>query len=336
MPGTKKCEISIFMPVYNGSKYLNKSIESIIGQTYKNWNLLCVDDFSTDNSISILNKFAEKDQRIKVYKKETPGDSVPQSFNYILPKLSSAENIFYMSQDDSLSCDCLEQMIKRQKETDADCILPDMVYYYGESSKRNKEVIGINGNREKILTNKEAIVLSLNWQIHGFALIKSKIFANEHFPEDSYDSGEYMTRKFFLKSNKTAFSKGIFYYRQNNPEAITKSFSVKNYYRLKTLLKILKLLKDNNFDESVITSRAYHFAWSFKDYYKKFKRQEGIKSDTEYKKTKKLFKELFPEIDIKSIYKYASRQKGIKKIKTYALGLSYLNPILFRASIFFF
>ena len=66
LPPHNECSlVTIFMPVYNGERFLKKSIESIINQTYTNWELLCVDDSSKDNSLEILEGYASKDDRIK-------------------------------------------------------------------------------------------------------------------------------------------------------------------------------------------------------------------------------------------------------------------------------
>ena len=60
--------ISIVLPIYNGEKYMKQSIDSVINQTYANWELLIVDDGSTDNTAAIAREYAEKDNRIKYYK----------------------------------------------------------------------------------------------------------------------------------------------------------------------------------------------------------------------------------------------------------------------------
>jgi len=209
----KGCKISIFMPVYNGNKYLYKTIESILNQTFKYFELVCVDDSSTDNSLEILENFAKLDTRIRIFQKPN-GGIVARSWNFVLPHLKG-DSITYMSQDDLMSEDNLEKMYSRQQETDADCVLPDMVWYY-EDKLDNKNIIGVDGNRKIILTNRDAVILSLNWKIHGFALWKKRILKQEHFPEDSFNSDEYMTRKLLFKSNKVAFCSGVFYYRQDN------------------------------------------------------------------------------------------------------------------------
>ena len=241
--------ITIFIPVYNGSQYLLQTLNSIKQQTYTNIEVLLVDDSSTDGSLQIIKKFAEEDSRFKVFVKEN-GGMVAHSMNFIMPEISG-DYFFYSSQDDIFSFDLIEKMVQKQKETLADCILPDMEFYF-QNKQNNKRIIGHNGNKTLELTGNEACVAALNWNIHGFALIKSNLLISEFFPEDAFDSDEYVTRKLFLKSNKVVFSDGIFYYRQDNLKAITKTFTKKNFFVLNSSWKLYNLLKENDFEEKVV------------------------------------------------------------------------------------
>ena len=63
----------IILPVYNVEQYLKECLDSIINQTYKNLEIICVNDCSTDNSLAILKEYAEKDNRIKVIEKPARG-----------------------------------------------------------------------------------------------------------------------------------------------------------------------------------------------------------------------------------------------------------------------
>lgn len=67
----KKPLISIVMPVYNCEKYLKESLDSILNQTYKNIELICVDDGSTDHSLDILNFYSKKDSRLRYTRRQT-------------------------------------------------------------------------------------------------------------------------------------------------------------------------------------------------------------------------------------------------------------------------
>lgn len=244
----KEVLVSIFVPVYNGEKYLSETLFSIQKQTYSNFEVLLVDDSSTDNSVSILKNFVEKDTRFKLFTKEN-GGMVPKSMNFVKPHIKG-EFFFYASQDDLFSQDLIEKMLQRQKETNADTVLPDMEFYY-EKRTNNRKIIGLNGKRDAVLTGKEALIESLEWNIHGFALFRSELLKNEFFPEDAFDSDEYVTRKMFLQSNKVAFSTGTFFYRQDNEKAITRQFSKKDFFRLNTFYKIYVLL-NNNLDKKYV------------------------------------------------------------------------------------
>ena len=65
--------LSIIVPVYNSEKHLKECLDSLINQTYKNIEIICVNDGSTDNSLNILNEYAKKDNRIKIFSKENGG-----------------------------------------------------------------------------------------------------------------------------------------------------------------------------------------------------------------------------------------------------------------------
>ena len=74
------------MPVYNGAHFLKETIESVLNQTYKNLELICVDDGSTDDSCSIIEDFSRNDNRIILLKKKNEG-TVAFSWNFVLPQV---------------------------------------------------------------------------------------------------------------------------------------------------------------------------------------------------------------------------------------------------------
>ena len=76
---TSELKISVVVPVYNCEKYIERAIESVIKQTYDNWELIIVNDGSKDSSLQIAQKFAGKDARIKVIDRENRGVSVARN-----------------------------------------------------------------------------------------------------------------------------------------------------------------------------------------------------------------------------------------------------------------
>lgn len=80
-------EVSVIVPVYGVEKYIDKCIKSIIDQSFKAWELILIDDGSPDQSGAICDKYAEKDQRIKVIHSETTVSAMPGILVWIMPKV---------------------------------------------------------------------------------------------------------------------------------------------------------------------------------------------------------------------------------------------------------
>ena len=319
--------ITIFVPVYNGEKYLLQTLTSIKQQTYTNIEVLLVDDSSTDESLQIINKYAQEDKRFKVFVKEN-GGMVASSLNFIMPKIRG-DYFFYSSQDDIFSLDLIEKMVQKQNETAADCIVPNMEFYF-ENKPNNRKVIGLNGNLTIELTGKEACVSSLNWTISGFMLIKSSLLKAEFFPEDAFDSDEFVTRKLFLKSNKVVFSEGVFYYRQDNVKAITKTFTKKNFFVLNSSWKLYNLLKENDFEEKVVFNCQLGIIQQYLDIFSLY---EAYRFESELdKKEVELFLLNFKKNYLTDSFIYSKFKYLIQKLECkYMVLIAVLkNPFLFR------
>lgn len=319
--------VSIFVPVYNGEKYLAQTLKSIQQQTYTNFEVLLVDDSSTDGSLPILNQFAANDDRFKVFSKENGGMVAP-SMNYIIPKIKG-DYFFYASQDDIFSSNLLEKMVIRQKETSADCILPDMEFYF-ENKQNNKQIIGLNRDRIIELSGKEACVASLNWTIHGFALFKSSLVKSEFFSEDAFNSDEFVTRKLFFKSNKVVFSEGVFYYRQDNANAITKTFGKKNFYVLNTSWRIYSLLKENNFEEKVVFKSQLGIMQQYLDIWSQYEAFNFESEEDRNEIRRFLIKHKKEQLTDDFFYYNFKYTIGKFKLRYLTLLLIMKNPLLFR------
>lgn len=308
--------ITIFIPVYNGEKYLERTLQSIQNQTYTNFEVLLVDDTSTDSSFTILSEFAKNDTRFKVFKKPN-GGFVSKSWNYILPHIKG-EFVFYASQDDLFSNDLLEEMVKIQKETNADSVLPDMEFYF-EDKTDNSRIIGVDNNRAVVLNGKEACEYSLQWQIHGFTLSRTTLVKEQVYYEDAFDTDEYITREILFKSHKVAFSKGVFYYRQDNLNAITKTFTDKNFYSLLTKKRVSDLFVNNNlkhkFESQMIVFQFYLY---LRSKYKTF----HFASPTKKNEIKLLFENFKKDLgSIQSLVKTLRNANGKLIFKTLYLWL---------------
>lgn len=112
--------VSIVLPVYNGERFLSESIDSIIAQTYQNWELIIIDDCSSDNSPEIAKNYAKKDTRIMYYRNEQ-NLKLPRSLNRGF-SLSKGEYLTWTSDDNMYLPDALYKMVNAMKAQQAEFV----------------------------------------------------------------------------------------------------------------------------------------------------------------------------------------------------------------------
>ena len=113
--------VSIIMPVYNCERILSESIESVISQSYKNWELLIVDDGSKDKSVSIIESYARKDSRIRLFKNETEEHGPGIARNYGIERISG-KYTYFIDADDWIEKELLQDTVSLAEKTDADIV----------------------------------------------------------------------------------------------------------------------------------------------------------------------------------------------------------------------
>ena len=101
-------KVSVIMPVYNASDYLARAIDCILNQTHQDIELICVNDGSTDDSLDILNEYAEKDSRIQVFSQTNQGGGAAR--NFALDKISG-KYLYFMDSDDEIKKETFTEMI---------------------------------------------------------------------------------------------------------------------------------------------------------------------------------------------------------------------------------
>lgn len=244
-------KISILMAVYNAEKWLSKAINSVLAQSYNDWELICMDDGSTDSSWNILQQYSWQDKRICIFRYDHCG-----SHAILLnrgTRLATGEFVFPLDSDDYISSDLLSCMVKRQMETGVDFIIPDM-YRVDENGEVMSCMKGRAGNREMILSGRQAVIYSLDWSIHTLGLLRKEIALANLFDEEGY-CVEVISRQRLFACQQVAFSSGIYYYLQN-AQAITKRFGVRKFYYVEIDVKMLAFLQEKGFELNV-QSRYY-------------------------------------------------------------------------------
>jgi teichuronic acid biosynthesis glycosyltransferase TuaG len=173
--GNKEALISIIMPAYNCEQYVVEAINSVLGQTYQNWELLALDDGSKDNTLKVINEFGDKDSRVRPIKNEK-NMGVSETRNKGIA-LASGEWIAFLDSDDMWEPTKLEKQLKDAKKNSAE-------FLYTGSSYINEEGIPYKGIFEvpeiisyRKLRNQNVISCSS-------VLIRKKFFDNIKMEKD--------------------------------------------------------------------------------------------------------------------------------------------------------
>ena len=121
--------VSVIIPVFNVGKYFRNALDSIISQTYNNWELLLVDDGSNDGSLEIAQEYCEKDRRIHYYQRERLPKGAPTCRNIGFEN-AKGEYLIYLDSDDIIAPYCFQQRVEYIEKNDCDFAVFPLVGYY--------------------------------------------------------------------------------------------------------------------------------------------------------------------------------------------------------------
>ena len=129
-------KISVIMPVFNAEKYLKEAIDSVLNQSFRDIEVLCVDDGSTDNSLEMLYEFKKNDNRVQVYHQENNGGGAAR--NLVLPK-AKGKYIYFMDADDIIELNAFQQFYNLAEEKNVDFIICRAIDYNSDTDEYYKE-----------------------------------------------------------------------------------------------------------------------------------------------------------------------------------------------------
>lgn len=127
-----KPNVSVILPVYNSEKYLKQCMDSIVGQTLHNIEIICVDDGSADGSLDILREYENTDKRVKVLCQQNAGAGAARNYGL---SVAQGEYLSFLDSDDFFEPDMLEKSYQKAKENDAEVLVFGSDQYYEESGK---------------------------------------------------------------------------------------------------------------------------------------------------------------------------------------------------------
>ncbi|MBY0759325.1 glycosyltransferase family 2 protein [Sellimonas caecigallum] len=261
--------ISIIIPIYNSASYLGKCLDSILSQTYADFEAICIDDNSTDNSLEILQKYSEKDARIKVIHKKNEGVSLARNVGL---DVAQGEFLLFVDSDDWIEkCTC-EIAIQKILQEEADVIIWPYVRERGNESKKkvifnHDTIFDQTSIQEKLHRRMIGIIdqeLEQPENADALCTVWGKLYRRSIVEENhlrfydirkigSYEDGLF-NLQYFQYANKAIYVNQYFYhYRRTNAFSITEVYNSDLNRQWESLFKIMAdYIADYNLNEKYV------------------------------------------------------------------------------------
>lgn len=250
--------ISVIMPVYNSEAYIRRSIDSIIRQTYQNWELILVDDGSTDSSGMICDDYARVESRIRVIHKPNGGVA---SARQLGTDEACGEYSIHCDADDWIEPNMLLEMYSKAKEVDADIVVSDFYYNYSKDNQSLYKVY-VPLYAPKLLM---AILYGQSFGALWHKLIRHSLYNeyNVRYVEGVNYCEDVLLLSQLLKNDLRIeyLDKAYYHYCVENGNSITRNYTKETYtMRQKSVEAVRKILPDNVFRHA-IDSFALFVKW---------------------------------------------------------------------------
>lgn len=209
--------LSIIVPVFNVEKYLSECLNSIINQTLKNIEIICVDDGSTDNSIKILNDFQQKDSRIKIISKQNTGYGHTMNIGI---ENATGEYIGFVESDDFIEKNMFKFLYNKAKKYNLDIARSD---FFEFTEKKTNYIFSVKNKSyyNKILTpNDDFYIFDFRmntWaSIYKTTFIKENNIKHNESPGASFQDAGFWFQSYMKCNRLMIFNKAFYHYRQDN------------------------------------------------------------------------------------------------------------------------
>lgn len=251
--------VSVVIPVFNTSQYLDQCLSSVLNQTYANIEVICVNDASTDNSLEILNAWAQKDHRIVIIDSQI-NKGQGWARNLAIRK-ARGQYIGIVDSDDFISMDMYESLIANSSNCTADIVVGNVYAYH---SDKNQNIYNFTSEIEDVITIKRSILV--NGCRMSTSIIRKSIFSNYNlwYPEGVIYEDNANSAPIFLIANKINIcynSEPFYFYRINNVSTTRSLNNTRCWDRLLTANMFLNHTKRLNLYETYKEEIDYSY-WS--------------------------------------------------------------------------
>lgn len=248
--------ISVIVPVYNAEKYLRTCLDSIVNQTYKNLEIILVDDGSTDGSGAICDEYADKDVRIKVIHSTNKGVTAARINAF---KTSSGDYITFVDADDFLDCNMFKKMLDTIMEDNTDIIVCQYINYDSKTKKQEKSMlrppIGIYYKEDIVcLVKKNFLYNEKTGMAEMPPFLWAKLIKREFVQEIlnvevglSYNEDQVGIFALLLRINSMSIIQDYFYYYRHHSVQATAVYTDRLWERIADSMQRFRELDSSNY-----------------------------------------------------------------------------------------
>lgn len=279
--------VSVIIPVYNVEDYLCECIDSVINQTYKNLEIILVDDGSTDSSGKICDDYAEKDERIRVIHKNNSGPSKTRNVGL---EHTKGKYIYFLDSDDYIELNALEMLVQAAETNDADLVFFEAHSFSDDGAEINQGYV-VKGNYKAKSGYEVLADLHKNKDYHCaiyLLFIKRNLIEENKvtFLESAYCSEDMLfTYQIYCQAKKVIQCKNTLYHRRYRSGSIVTSGKSERHFR--SCCDVYEEIRD--FSERIgktgdymATEYTVRCAFNALDTYKKISKEEQVFCKEEY------------------------------------------------------
>jgi glycosyltransferase involved in cell wall biosynthesis len=249
--------VSIIIPCFNRELVIYQTLDSIIRQTYNNWECIIVDDGSSDNTISNINNYCKEDNRFKIFSRPEDIIKGPSSCRNFGLQKTIGDYVVFLDSDDLLAPFCIEERIEMyEKNKDCDFLVFQMEVFKNEEPDYSKRTKKVQLSKEKIVHS--FIQLQSEWQITAPIYTARFIKNLGGFNKDLnvFEDIEIAIRAIFVSRKYKIFNNIDCYYRNNedyfskHKEVCYVEKTINSFYKFCQIFDKEIVLKTKNVDES--------------------------------------------------------------------------------------
>ena len=243
----RETQVSIIIPVYNVENYLRSCLDSVLSQTYKDFEVLMVNDGSTDGSGAICQDFVERDSRFHYFEKENGGLS--DARNYGLDR-AKGHYITFLDSDDFLFEDYLENLYYASRLSDSDitiggyCRFGDSNFYFYNDHFKSDSLVAFKDFQAIQYLDSMLDVTFLTFSTAWGKLFKRELFSELRFPYGKYAEDQFLIWKLYMKADKIYVFNGASYVYRMNPSGLSNIFTLKHLDYIDAIEERIKETKD--------------------------------------------------------------------------------------------